>query len=222
MPAWRWPGTEQKNLYVPAFSFTERLFEPPANVGVAPTFSPDDDSIVTLCGSDEEFVKSTDTAPAFAESDFVVYSSWPSGFASSFTLLEPPDVAGAGVDVLAELVVSAGVLVLAAVEEELEDELPQPASASSATKSASIEMVAFERLVVRPAAGSLTSDPPLVGVVGSYDTARHRSFPACCGRGRHRASSIRPRTRLDPCATRRPAGALHPAAERRRPTVLGR
>jgi hypothetical protein len=180
MPAWRWPGTEQKNLYVPGLRFTERLFEPPENVGVAPTFSPDDDSIVTLCGSDEEFVKSTDTLPAFADSDFVLYSSWPSGFASSFTLLEPPDVAGAGVDVLAELVVgvvSAGVLVLAAVEEELDEELPQPASASSATSNASIEMVAFERLVVRPAAGSLTSDPPLVGVVGSYDTARRRSFP---------------------------------------------
>jgi hypothetical protein len=169
MPAWRWPGTEQKNLYVPGLRFTETLFEPPENVGVAPTFAPDDDSIVTLCDSDEEFVKSTDTLPAFADSDFVLYASWPSGFASSFTLLEPPDVAGAGVEVLAELVVgvvSAGVLVLAAVEEELDEELPQPASASSATRSASIEMVAFERLVVRPAAGSLTSDPPLVGVVG--------------------------------------------------------
>ena len=171
MPAWRWPGTEQKNLYVPGLRLTETLFEPPENVGVAPTFSPEDDSIVTLCGSDEEFVKSTDTFPAFAVSAFVLYSSWPSGFASSLTLLEPPEAAGAGaaVDVLAELVdgvVSAGVLVLAAVEEELDEELPQPASASSATSSASIEMVAFERLVVRPTAGSLTSDPPLVGVVG--------------------------------------------------------
>jgi hypothetical protein len=167
-------------LYVPGLRLTERLFEPPENVGVAPTFSPDDDSIVTLCGSEEEFVKSTDTLPAFAVSDFVLYSSWPSGLASSLTLLEPP-AAGAGVDVLAELVVgvvSAGVLVLAAVEEELDEELPQPASASSATKSASIEMIAFERFVVRPTAGSLTSDPPLVGVVGSYDTARRRSFPA--------------------------------------------
>jgi hypothetical protein len=179
-------------LYVPGLRLTARLFEPPENVGVAPAFSPDDDSIVTLCGSEEEFVKSTDTFPAFAVNDFVLYSSWPSGFASSFTLLEPPDAAGAGVDVLAELVVgvvSAGVDVLAAVEEELDEELPQPASASSATSSASIEMVAFERLVVvRPAAGSLTSDPPLVGVVGSYDTARRRSFPAAeRADGRHRA-----------------------------------
>jgi hypothetical protein len=170
MPAWRWPGTEQKNLYVPGLRLTETLFAPPENVGVAPTFSPDDDSIVTLCGSDEEFVKSTATLPALAVSDFVLYSSWPSGLASSFTLLEPPEAAGAGVDVLAELVVgvvSAGVLVLAAVEEELDEELPQPASASSATASASTEMIAFERFVVRPAAaGSLTADPPLVGVVG--------------------------------------------------------
>jgi hypothetical protein len=169
MPAWRWPGTEQKNLYVPGLRLTETLFEPPENVGVAPTFSPDDDSIVTLCGNDEEFVKSTETLPAFADNDFVLYSSWPSGLASSFTLLEPPDAAGAGVEVLAELVVgvvSAGVLVLAAVEEELDEELPQPASATSAAASASTEMIAFERFVVRPIAGSLTSDPPLVGVVG--------------------------------------------------------
>ncbi len=191
-------------MYVPGLRFTETLFEPPENVGVAPTFSPDDDSIVTLCGSEEEFVKSTETLPAFAVNDFVLYSSCPSGLASSFTLLEPPDVAGAGVDVLAELVVgvvSAGVDVLAAVEEELDEELPQPASASSATSSASIEMVALERLVVRPAAGSLTSDPPLVGVVGSYDTARRRSFPADgAAGGRHRASSIRSPARFDSCA----------------------
>jgi hypothetical protein len=172
MPAWRWPGTEQKNLYVPALRLTERLFEPPENVGVAPTFSPEDDSIVMLCGSDDMFVKSIDTLPAFALSDVVLYLSWPSGFASSFTLLEPPDAAGAGaaVDVLAELEllddVSAGVLVLAAVEEELDEELPQPASASSAAASASTGMIAFERLVVRPTAGSLTSVPPLIGVVG--------------------------------------------------------
>jgi hypothetical protein len=48
MPAMRWPGTEQKNLYVPALSVTASVFEPPENVGVAPTFSPDEDSIVTL------------------------------------------------------------------------------------------------------------------------------------------------------------------------------
>jgi hypothetical protein len=106
------------------------------------------------------------------------------------TLLEPPAVAGAGVDVLAELVVSAGAL--AAVDEELDEELPQPASAKSATASASIEIVAFERFIVRPTAGSLTSDPPFVGVVGSYDTARRRSFPTCGGRRASRSpSSIR-------------------------------
>ncbi len=135
-------------MYVPGFKLTETDFEPPLNVGVAPTFSPEDDSIVTLCGSDEEFVKSIDTLPAFALSDFVLYSSWPSGFASSFTLLLPElSVAGAGVDVLAELVVGASAAVLAE-EEELDEELPQPASTNSAAGSASSENRAFERIEI--------------------------------------------------------------------------
>ena len=169
MPAWRWPGTEQKNLYVPGLRLTERLFEPPANVGVAPTFAPEDDSIVTLCGSEDMLVKSIDTWPAFARERLRVVFELAFRVGFELTLLEPPAAAGAGVDVLAELVVgvvSAGVLVLAAVEEELDEELPQPASASSATTSASIEIENIERFVVRPTAWNLTSDPPLVGVVG--------------------------------------------------------
>ena len=106
MPACRCPGTEQKNLYVPGFRLSESVFEPPENVGVAPTLWPEDDSIVTLWPSEEELVKSIDTLPAFALSDFVLYSSWPSEFAARLTLSEPPDgEAGAGVEVLAELVV---------------------------------------------------------------------------------------------------------------------
>jgi hypothetical protein len=128
---------------------TDTDFEPPLNVGVAPTFSPEDDSIVTLCGSEEEFVKSTDTLPAFALSVFVLYSSWPSGLASSLTLLPAPElsVAGAGVDVLAELVVGASAAVLAE-EEELDEELPQPASTISAAGIASSENRAFERIEI--------------------------------------------------------------------------
>jgi hypothetical protein len=147
MPAWRCPGTEQKNLYVPGLRFTDSAFEPPLNVGVAPTFSPDDDSIVTLCGSDELFVKSTETLPAFALSDFVLYSSWPSGFASRLTFSEPLDGAGvAGVVDVAELVVGVCAAVLAD-ELEFDEELPQPASASSAAVSASVEIENSERFV---------------------------------------------------------------------------
>jgi len=75
MPAWRWPGTEQKNLYVPAFSVTVSFFDPPVNVGVAPSDAPEEDSMVTSCASGDGFEKSTVTLPAFAVNDFVLYSS---------------------------------------------------------------------------------------------------------------------------------------------------
>ena len=149
----RCPGTEQKNLYVPALRLSDRLFVPPLNVGVAPTFSPDEDSTVTLCGSGALFVKSIDTLPAFALSDVVSYFSWPSGFASRLTLDEPPEadpLAGAGVEavvgVVVELVVGACAAVLAE-ELELDEELPQPASASSTAASAGIEIQSTERFV---------------------------------------------------------------------------
>jgi nitroreductase len=142
---------------------TATVFEPPLNVGVAPTFSPEDDSIVTLCGSELELVKSIETLPAFALSDFVLYSSWPSGFASSFTLLLAPSevvVVGAGVEVLAELVVGVSAAVLAE-EEELDEELPQPASTSSAAGSASSENRAFERIKILHWSGSsVITTPP--------------------------------------------------------------
>jgi hypothetical protein len=175
---------------VPGFRFTDRLLEPPLNVGVAPTFSPEDDSIVTLCGSEELLVKATDTLPAFALSDLVLYSSWPSGFASRLTFDEPPEVvAGAGVDVGvdvdAELVVGVSAAVLA---DELElDELPQPASAIRAAASTGVAIENTVRLRAEPAAWILTVRSSIVGVVGSYDTARCRSFPAAIATGeRHR------------------------------------
>lgn len=64
----------------------------------------------------------------------------------------------------AELVVGASAAVLA--EEELDDELPQPASASRAAASTSAEIENTGRFVTWPAAWNLTSNPPLVGVVG--------------------------------------------------------
>lgn len=160
-------------------------------MGVAPTFSPDEDSIVTLCGSEELLVKSTDTLPALALSDFVLYSSWPSGFASRLTFEEPPEVvAGADVDVAAELVVGASAAVLA---EELElDELPHPASAIRAAASTGVAIEKTVRLRAEPAAWNLTVRSSIVGVVGSYDTARCRSFPVAeATGGRHRRPSIR-------------------------------
>ncbi len=75
IPAIRCPGTEQKNLYVPGLRFSDSVFEPPLNVGVAPTFWPEEDSIVTLCSSGDMFVKSIDTFPELAVSDFLLYAS---------------------------------------------------------------------------------------------------------------------------------------------------
>ncbi len=171
IPAWRCPGTEQKNLYVPGLRLSVNAFEPPLNVGVSPSFWPDDDSTVTLCISDAMFVKSIETLPAFAVSDFVLYSSWPSRFASRLTLLEAPDELVpplAGVVDVAELVVSAGVLVepvVGVVVALLDEELPQPASTTSAATSATAEINSALRLPNDcPAESSLTS-PPLVGVV---------------------------------------------------------
>ncbi len=141
IPAIRCPGTEQKNLYVPGLRFSDSVFEPPLNVGVAPSFWPEEDSIVTLCSSGDMFVKSIDTLPELAVSDFVLYASWPSLFASRLRREEPaPALDAAPVEVLAvedvlELVLGVVALVL---EEPLELELlPHPASASSAASSAS-------------------------------------------------------------------------------------
>ena len=128
---------------------TERLLEPPVIVGVAPTRCPDDDSIVTSCGTGALLVKSIVTLPAFALSDLVLKASWPSGFASSVSFSDP--LAGAGVEDVAELVVGAAAEVVvgacAAVlaEEELDEELPHPASASRAAASASEEIKRTER-----------------------------------------------------------------------------
>jgi hypothetical protein len=128
------------------------LLELPLNVGVAPTFAPDDDSTVTLCISAAMFVKSIVTAPAFAVSALVLYSSLPSGFASRLTLLDALVPLLAGVEAVVDAVVDAveavvagGLVVLAALlVEELEDELPQPAS--TAARSASVDTASTKRL----------------------------------------------------------------------------
>lgn len=72
MPAILWPGTEQKNLYVPGFRFKDSVLLPPWKVGVAPTTEPEDDSTVTLCDSGELLAKSIETLPALALSDLVL------------------------------------------------------------------------------------------------------------------------------------------------------
>src|SRR5579871_2017897 len=127
MPAWRWPGTEQKNLYVPAFSSRLSVFVPPWNVGVDPSTFPPDDSTETLCASGAMLVISIVTFPAFAVSDFVLYSSCPLFAASSFSALLAPLAGAAGVVVA---LVVAGV-VAASLVVVLFDELPHPASATS-------------------------------------------------------------------------------------------
>jgi hypothetical protein len=48
------------------------VFDPPWKVGIAPTVSPVEFSIDTLCPTDEALVKSIVTLPALADSDFVL------------------------------------------------------------------------------------------------------------------------------------------------------
>jgi hypothetical protein len=158
-----------------------------------------------LCASGEAFVKSIETLPAFALSVFVLYSSWPSLFASRLRLLAALDGAAA----LEELVVGAAALeelvaggAAAVVLDELELELPQPVSAASAANSASDEIEKTERLVACPAAICLTS-PPSVGVVvgmtplnaDTYRLERGRCPPASPGAYALRPAARSPRRR---------------------------
>jgi hypothetical protein len=138
------------------------------NVGVEPTVAPEEDSIFTLCASGAMFVKSTVTLPAFALSDLVLYSSWPSLLASRLTVLAP---AAAPVVDVAELVVGAAAVAelvvgacAAELDDELELELPQPARAATVATSANDEIADATRLVAFAAACCLTS-PPSIGVV---------------------------------------------------------
>ena len=67
IPAWRWPGTEQKYVYLPRFSAALRtLVPPPENVGVLPTVLPLAVCNTTLCGSADALVNVIVTVPAFA------------------------------------------------------------------------------------------------------------------------------------------------------------
>jgi hypothetical protein len=91
IPAIRWPGTLQKNVYVPGFSVTDRVLLPPWNVGVAPTTEPFVPCwIVRLWPMDEEFVKSIVTLPALAVSELFVNFSAPLGSAAWEIVAPPP------------------------------------------------------------------------------------------------------------------------------------
>ncbi len=80
-------------------------------------------------------VKLIVTLPAFAESDLVLYSSWPLGFAERLTLLEPEAGVEAEVDAVVAGVDAAGAdSVVDVVVEELP---PQPASATRPTSAGS-------------------------------------------------------------------------------------
>jgi hypothetical protein len=173
MPAWRWPGTEQKNLYVPAFSSTLSDFVPPVNVGVEPSTCFEADSIETLCESGDMLVISIVTFPAFAESDFVLYSSWPLLLASSFSALPLPLAGAAGVVVA----VVAGVVAASLVVVPL-DELPHPARATSATSTGSTnQRLRPSAVAALAAARVLNVLSSSLGAVGVKDTALTQNFP---------------------------------------------
>jgi hypothetical protein len=118
------------------------VFEPPWKVGVAPTVCPEDVSTVTLWPSGAALVKSITTLPAFAESDFVLYSSCPLEEAARLSVLagtldSPP---AAGAPVLLELEELVDGVELAGASGVLADdvvfeELPQPARATIPTST---------------------------------------------------------------------------------------
>lgn len=136
---------------------SDNVFEPPWNVGVAPTTAPEEDATVTLCDSGAMFVKSIVTAPAFALNEVVLYFSCPSLFAARLRVCPAP-VDAAGAEEVAAVDV-AGVAAVDGVEADelvLFDELPHPLNASSPIARVSAEAFGTEHAFTRPAALKLT------------------------------------------------------------------
>jgi hypothetical protein len=96
-------------------------------VGVAPTGWPPEDSTDRLCSSGEALVNAIVTFPAFAVSDFVLYSSPPLGEAARLRALADP--LDEGLEELVDGVVAAGASGVLA-EEVVFEELPHPARAT--------------------------------------------------------------------------------------------
>jgi 3-phenylpropionate/trans-cinnamate dioxygenase ferredoxin reductase component len=134
IPAARWPGTVQKNVYLPGFSVTVSFLLPPWKVGVAPTSGPLVPCwSVRLWATDEEFVKSIVTFPALAVSVLLVNFSAPLGSAPSEIVVAVLGVGAAvDVDVELEVVLGAAALLLELLLLELL-ELPQAATATAIT-----------------------------------------------------------------------------------------
>jgi hypothetical protein len=120
MPLAQLDDHEQGEQRQPGLRLSDSVFEPPWNVGVAPTTEPEADATVKLCSSDAVFVKPIVTLPALAVSELASNFSWPPGSAASFSVGPPASLptAGAGVEELElEVVGAAGALVGADAEE---------------------------------------------------------------------------------------------------------
>src|SRR3954447_1465158 len=65
LPAWRWPGTVQKNWYLPAFTST-LTFETPPSLTTGPASLTPAPSIAMLCAVEDLFGESTSSAPVGA------------------------------------------------------------------------------------------------------------------------------------------------------------
>ncbi len=130
---------------MPRFSVTEKVFEPPWKVGLAPTTAPEDEAMVTLCASEAALAKAIETVPALALSEVVLYFSWPSGSAERLSVPPAPAVPVAGAGAGVEEVAGAGALVDVEAEELVVLELPHPVSARRPAAIASIEAIGSER-----------------------------------------------------------------------------
>jgi len=79
MPPAAWPGTVQRNVYVPGFSVAVTDLVPPVKTGVAATFWPLGVSIVKSCASGASLVKANVSEPALAVRLVVLNLSCPVG-----------------------------------------------------------------------------------------------------------------------------------------------
>jgi hypothetical protein len=76
MPASRWPGTLQKNVYVPGLRLTLSVLTPPWKVGVAPSTAPLDPCwIDRLWATGDVLANRNVTSPDLAVSELLVYRS---------------------------------------------------------------------------------------------------------------------------------------------------
>jgi hypothetical protein len=118
------------------------VLAPPRKVGVAPSTAPLPVAIVTLWGSDEAFVKSIVTVPAFAARNVLLYFRIPLALAASL-MLPRVTLIFAGFEEVLPDVVAACVPPVDDVVPLGRTDPPQPTSAVSANRTPAVKIRAM-------------------------------------------------------------------------------